>query len=76
MEIALHFFFFKQGGGEGRRTRPQDLTRLYEIILQNFSELQQLPGLEDDLQYQQEIETKTKAFRAFRYSSRICFCYA
>lgn len=77
MEIALQFFFFyKQGGGEGRRTRPQDLTRLYEIILQNFSELQQLPGLEDDLQYQQEIETKTKAFRAFRYSSRICFCNA
>jgi signal recognition particle subunit SRP68 len=62
-----------QGGGEGRSTRPQDLTRLYEIILQNFSELQQLPGLEDDLKYQHEIETKTKAFRAFRYSSRICF---
>jgi len=55
-----------EGGGEGRRTRPQDLTRLYEIILQNFIELQQLPGLEDDLKYQQEIETKTKAFRAFR----------
>jgi hypothetical protein len=75
MEIALQFFY-KQGGGEGRRTRPQDLTRLYEIILQNCSELQQLPGLEDDLKYQQEIETKTKAFRAFRYSSRICFCHA
>jgi hypothetical protein len=74
MKIALQFFFFyTQGGGEGRRTRPQDLTRLYEIILQNFSELQQLPGLEDDLKYQQEIETKIKAFRAFRYSSRICF---
>jgi signal recognition particle subunit SRP68 len=49
---------------------------LYEIILQNYSELQQLPGLEDDLQYQQEIETKTKAYRAFRYSSRICLCHA
>ncbi|KAJ4444391.1 hypothetical protein ANN_06183, partial [Periplaneta americana] len=55
-----------EGGGEGRRTRPQDLTRLYEIILQNYGELQQLPGLEDNLQYQQEIETKTKAYRAFR----------
>ncbi|PNF17286.1 Signal recognition particle subunit SRP68 [Cryptotermes secundus] len=55
-----------EGGGEGRRTRPQDLTRLYEIILQNYGELQQLPGLEDDLKYQQEIETKTKAYRAFR----------
>jgi hypothetical protein len=73
IEILLYIFFSMQGGGEGRRTRPQDLTRLYEIILQNYGELQQLPGLEDDLQYQQEIETKTKAYRAFRYSSRICF---
>jgi signal recognition particle subunit SRP68 len=73
MEISLQIFFSMQAGGEGRRTRPQDLTRLYEIILQNCVELQQLPGLEDDLQYQQEIETKTKAYRAFRYSSKICF---
>ncbi|KDR24278.1 signal recognition particle subunit SRP68 [Zootermopsis nevadensis] len=55
-----------EGGGEGRRTRPQDLTRLYEIILQNYGEMQLLTGLEDDLQYQQEIETKIKAYRAFR----------
>jgi hypothetical protein len=75
MELTLQIFFSMQGGGEGRRTRPQDLTRLYEIILQNCAELQQLPGLEDDLRYQQEIETKIKAYRAFRYSSRIClFC--
>jgi hypothetical protein len=73
MDIILQIFFSMQGGGEGRRTRPQDLARLYEIILQNCGELQQLPGLEDDLQHQQEIETKTKAYRAFRYSSRISF---
>jgi hypothetical protein len=73
MAISLQIFFSVQGGGESRRTRPQDLIRLYEIILQNYNELQQLPGLDDDLQYQQEIETKTKAYRAFRYSSRICF---
>ncbi|KAJ9576728.1 hypothetical protein L9F63_025379 [Diploptera punctata] len=56
----------KNEGGEGRRTRPQDLTRLFEIILQNYCELQQLPGLEDDMKYQQEIDTKIKAYRAFR----------
>ncbi|GLG95273.1 Signal recognition particle subunit SRP68 [Gryllus bimaculatus] len=51
---------------EGRKVRPQDLTRLYEIILQNFNELQQLPGLEDDFQYQQELEEKIKCYKAFR----------
>nr|CAD7264171.1 unnamed protein product [Timema shepardi] len=51
---------------EGRKTRPQDLTRLYEIILQNYAELQQLPGLEDDLTYQQELEAEIKSYRAFR----------
>ncbi|RVE44468.1 hypothetical protein evm_010872 [Chilo suppressalis] len=51
---------------DGKKVRPHDLTRLYEIILQNFTELQQLPGFENDSDYQQEIETQTKAYRAFR----------
>ena len=51
---------------EGRKTRPQDLTRLYEIILQNLSELQQLAGMEDDASYQSEIETKITAYKAYR----------
>lgn len=51
---------------DGKKVRPQDLTRLYEIILQNFTELQQLPGFETDAAYQQEIETLTKAYRSFR----------
>lgn len=51
---------------DGRKVRPQDLTRLYEIILQNFTELQQLPGFESDEAYQREIETQMKAYRAFR----------
>ncbi|KAG8221898.1 hypothetical protein J437_LFUL006716 [Ladona fulva] len=55
------------GVTEGRRTRPQDLTRLYEIILQNLGELQSLAGLEEDMQYQQDIEAKLMAFKAFRY---------
>ncbi|CAH0579119.1 unnamed protein product [Chrysodeixis includens] len=51
---------------DGKKVRPQDLTRLYEIILQNFTELQQLPGFETDAAYQQEIEILTKAYRSFR----------
>ncbi|CAF4900249.1 unnamed protein product [Pieris macdunnoughi] len=51
---------------DGKKVRPQDLTRLYEIILQNYTELQQLPGFENDSAYQQEIETQVKAYKAFR----------
>ncbi|XP_053607931.1 signal recognition particle subunit SRP68 [Plodia interpunctella] len=51
---------------DGKKVRPHDLTRLYEIILQNFTELQQLPGFENDAKYQQEIEQQMKAYRAFR----------
>ncbi|XP_037293613.1 signal recognition particle subunit SRP68 isoform X2 [Manduca sexta] len=51
---------------DGKKVRPHDLTRLYEIILQNFTELQQLPGFENDAAYQNEIEIQMKAYRAFR----------
>lgn len=51
---------------DGKKVRPQDLTRLYEIILQNYTELQQLPGFENDNAYQKEIEIELKAYRAFR----------
>ncbi|CAH2268993.1 signal recognition particle subunit SRP68 [Pararge aegeria] len=51
---------------DGKKVRPQDLTRLYEIILQNYVELQQLPGFENDAGYQKEIENELKAYRAFR----------
>lgn len=51
---------------DGKKVRPHDLTRLYEIILQNYTELQQLPGFENDTAYQQEIEQQMKAYRALR----------
>ncbi|CRK96956.1 CLUMA_CG010345, isoform A [Clunio marinus] len=50
----------------GKRVRPQDISRLYEIILQNITELQQLNGLESDADYQKEMETLGQAFKAFR----------
>lgn len=49
-----------------KAVRPQNLTRLYEIIAQNVIELQQIPGLENDLAYQNEIKNLSVAFKAFR----------
>lgn len=46
--------------------RPQNLTRLYEIIAQNVIELQQIAGLENDKSYQTEIQNLSTAFKAFR----------
>uniref|UniRef100_A0A2I3HUA4 Signal recognition particle subunit SRP68 n=1 Tax=Nomascus leucogenys TaxID=61853 RepID=A0A2I3HUA4_NOMLE len=46
--------------------RPQDLIRLYDIILQNLVELLQLPGLEEDKAFQKEIGLKTLVFKAYR----------
>ncbi|XP_043317247.1 signal recognition particle subunit SRP68 [Cervus elaphus] len=49
-----------------RAPRPQDLIRLYDIILQNLVELLQLPGLEEDRAFQKEIGLKTLVFKAYR----------
>lgn len=46
--------------------RPQNLTRLYEIIAQNVIELQQIAGCENDKAYQTEIQNLSIAFKAFR----------
>ncbi|XP_055383774.1 signal recognition particle subunit SRP68 [Condylostylus longicornis] len=51
---------------EGKRVRPQDLTRLYEIILQNISEMQQISGMEEDAKYLNELEDIALGFKAFR----------
>ncbi|XP_029456323.1 LOW QUALITY PROTEIN: signal recognition particle subunit SRP68 [Rhinatrema bivittatum] len=52
---------------DGKRTpRPQDLIRLYDIILQNLVELLQLPGLEEDKNFLKEIGMKTLVYKAYR----------
>ncbi|XP_069808817.1 signal recognition particle subunit SRP68 [Dendropsophus ebraccatus] len=52
---------------DGKRTpRPQDLIRLYDIILQNLAELTQLPGMEEDQSFQKEIVLKTLVYKAYR----------
>lgn len=49
-----------------KKVRAQDISRLYEIILQNVTELQQLSGMENDKEYQKEIENLSQCFKAFR----------
>lgn len=59
---------FDDNGDKAARksVRPQNLTRLYEIIAQNVIELQQIPGLENDDAYKKEIQNLSIAFKAFR----------
>ncbi|XP_061737074.1 signal recognition particle subunit SRP68 isoform X1 [Nerophis ophidion] len=49
-----------------RGPRPQDLIRLYDIILQSLAELSTLQGLEDDHTFQKEVSLKTLAYKAYR----------
>uniref|UniRef100_A0A8C9Z1P4 Signal recognition particle subunit SRP68 n=1 Tax=Sander lucioperca TaxID=283035 RepID=A0A8C9Z1P4_SANLU len=49
-----------------RGPRPQDLIRLYDIILQSLAELATLQGLEDDHTFQKEVSLKTLVYKAYR----------
>ncbi|XP_078621495.1 signal recognition particle subunit SRP68-like [Branchiostoma floridae x Branchiostoma japonicum] len=52
---------------DGRRAaKPQDLVRLYDIILQNVEELRQLPGIQDDAMMAQNLEAQSDACKAYR----------
>ncbi|XP_017844104.2 signal recognition particle subunit SRP68 [Drosophila busckii] len=55
-----------QTQAEGKRVRSQDLARLYEIILQNVTEMQQIGGMEEDTKYQNEVANLALTFKAFR----------
>ncbi|KAI8496295.1 signal recognition particle subunit srp68 [Branchiostoma belcheri] len=55
------------GTVDGRRAaKPQDLVRLYDIILQNVEELRQLPGVQDDTTTSQNLEAQSDACKAYR----------
>lgn len=49
-----------------QRTKYQDRTRLYEIIIQNLMEMEQLPISEYDSEFAFEIQSKIKAYQALR----------
>ncbi|XP_062402350.1 signal recognition particle subunit SRP68 [Sardina pilchardus] len=49
-----------------RGPRPQDLIRLYDIILQSLAELAGLQGMEEDHTFQKEVGLKTLVYKAYR----------
>uniref|UniRef100_A0A8C8IKQ1 Signal recognition particle subunit SRP68 n=1 Tax=Oncorhynchus tshawytscha TaxID=74940 RepID=A0A8C8IKQ1_ONCTS len=51
-----------------RGPRPQDLIRLYDIILQSLAELSTLQGLEEDHTFQKEVALKMLVYKAYRSS--------
>lgn len=50
-----------------QRTKAQDSTRMYEIIIQNLMEMEQLPIAEYDPQFAAEVQSKIKAYQAIRW---------
>ncbi|KAI8797162.1 signal recognition particle subunit SRP68 [Biomphalaria glabrata] len=52
---------------EGRKiTKPQDLVRLYDIIIQNLNDIPNLHGIQEDATIVSEIETSVLGYKAFR----------
>lgn len=64
--LSLESAVSEGGDATKKSVRPQNLTRLYEIIAQNIVEIQQITGLENDKTYQTEIQNLSTAFKAFR----------
>ncbi|KAJ8363563.1 hypothetical protein SKAU_G00123940 [Synaphobranchus kaupii] len=67
MAHVLHAKLKEPQPDESKRgPRPQDLIRLYEIILQSLAELSALQGLEEDHTFQKEVSLKTLVYKAYR----------
>jgi len=46
--------------------KPQDLVRLYDTVMQNYNDIPQLAGLEEDLALKQEMEAKIVCCKALK----------
>ena len=46
--------------------KPQDLVRLYDTVIQNYLDIPQLAGLEEDLALRQEMEAKVVYCKAMK----------
>ncbi|XP_061191309.1 signal recognition particle subunit SRP68-like [Saccostrea echinata] len=52
---------------EGHKiTKPQDLVRLYDIIIQNLNEIPNLTGVEGDSSLSEETAVRVQGYKAFR----------
>uniref|UniRef100_T1J1Y0 Signal recognition particle subunit SRP68 n=1 Tax=Strigamia maritima TaxID=126957 RepID=T1J1Y0_STRMM len=49
-----------------KANKPQELIRLYETIVQNYSEILQLPGVSEDTEFTQTLVARITAFKALR----------
>lgn len=57
---------FKDGVVNNEASKPEDIVRLYDNIIQNLIELQHLPAMTEDLPLVKEIDAKISAYRSFR----------
>lgn len=64
--IDRNLLLVEQAKSDGKKTKPQEFARFYEIILQNMNELLQLQGFEENATYQAEINLQLKCFKGFR----------
>jgi len=51
---------------KGKLTKPEDLIRLYDSIIQCLTETGQLAGLEDDEVVEKELQAQIHGYKAFR----------
>lgn len=52
---------------DGKKSvKPQDLIRPYEIIIQNLSEMTQLPGIDSNSNFIEEVNSQILAYKAHR----------
>lgn len=64
-----------EADGKTKVTKPQDLARLFDGIIQMLNELLTLPGLEEDVAFQFEVEAKIAFYKASR-CFYVAFSYA
>jgi len=55
-----------EADGKTKVTKPQDLVRLYDGIVQMHAELLTLPGLDEDSRFQFEVDAKIAYYKAHR----------
>ena len=48
------------------KTLPKDRIRLIEMILHNLAEIKTIQGLEEDTEFQLDVDNEISAFKGFR----------
>ncbi|XP_068732077.1 signal recognition particle subunit SRP68-like [Montipora capricornis] len=56
----------ESGPSNRKISKPEDLVRIYDIILQNLSDMADLPGIDQDLNFSKEIAAKMLHYKAQR----------